>query len=256
MNFTASNEFQPRVEDLVEAGNPPDIALFAMPTHLQSLVAGGQIVDIREFLPEAELRGRYTQGWIDSATFRGPDGQEVLAGVWYLASPKDLVWYPPADFAAAGYEPPATWDELLALGERMAADGRVPWCIGIESGVATGWVATDWIEAIMLRTTGGAKYDAWVAGELPFSSPEVRRAAEIMTEIWFNPDQVLGGRDQILSESFGDSPSHIFENPPGCWLHKQAPFVRTFFPEGLAERASIMISSPCRVSSPLMASRR
>ncbi len=65
---------------------------------------------------------------------------------------------------------PTTWDELIALSDAIVADGDAPWCIGIESGVATGWVATDWIEALMLRTTDASNYDAWVAGDLPFSS--------------------------------------------------------------------------------------
>ena len=60
---------------------------------------------------------------------------------------------PKAEFDAAGYEIPETWDDLLALSDQIVADGGIPWCIGIESATATGWPATDWIEDIMLRTT-------------------------------------------------------------------------------------------------------
>ena len=59
---------------------------------------------------------------------------------------------------------PQTWDELLALADQIVADGGIPWCIGIESGGATGWPATDWVEDVMLRTAGAEKYDQWVAG--------------------------------------------------------------------------------------------
>ena len=31
--------------------------------------------------------------------------------------------------------------------------------------------------------------------------------------------------------AFGDSPLPLFEDPPGCYLHKQASFVVNFFPE-------------------------
>ena len=58
----------------------------------------------------------------------------------------------PGSFEDAGYTIPETWDELMALSDQMVADGGVPWCIGIESSGATGWVGTDWIEDIMLRT--------------------------------------------------------------------------------------------------------
>lgn len=47
---------------------------------------------------------------------------------------------------------PATIEELKALTERIAADGGTLWCIGLGSGGATGWPATDWVEDMLLRT--------------------------------------------------------------------------------------------------------
>jgi alpha-glucoside transport system substrate-binding protein len=153
-----------------------------------------------------------------------------MAGVFNRYSAKSLVWYPKDDFEAAGYEVPQTWDELIALQDQIKADGDTPWCIGIESLVATGWPATDWMEDVMLRTTSLENYDAWVAGELPFSSPEVKNAAEIIGDIWFTDGNVYGGRDQIVTTYFGDSPAGMFTDPPNCWLHRQANFITSFFP--------------------------
>ncbi len=132
-----------------------------------------------------------------------------------------------------GYTVPETWEELTALMDLMVADGYTPWCIGIESGTATGWAATDWMEEIMLRTTSLENYDAWTKGELAFSSPEVKNAAEVMASIWFNDDYVYGGRESIASTFFGDSPTAMFDDPPGCFLHKQGNFITSFFPEGV-----------------------
>lgn len=84
----------------------------------------------------------------------------------------------------------------------------------------------------MLRTTSLENYDAWVAGELGFDSPEVRTAIETWSEIWFNDDYVLGGRDSIVSTSFSDAPLPMFDDPPRCWMHKQGNFITAFFPEG------------------------
>jgi alpha-glucoside transport system substrate-binding protein len=154
------------------------------------------------------------------------------AGVWHRYNGKSLVYYPKDDFEAAGYEVPETWDELVALTQTIADDGDTAWCIGIESGAATGWAATDWTEEMMLRTTSLDNYDAWVAGELPFSSPEVKNAVETWSEIWFNPDYVFGGTDAIVSTFFGDSPAPMFEDPPRCWMHRQGNFITGFFPDG------------------------
>jgi alpha-glucoside transport system substrate-binding protein len=162
----------------------------------------------------------------------GPDGQPMTGGVWHRFNGKSLVWYPKDDWDAAGYTIPTTWDELLALTQQIADDGDTAWCIGIESQAATGWAATDWTEEMMLRTTSLENYDAWVRGELKFESPEVKRAIETWSEIWFNPDYVFGGTDAIVSTYFGDAPAPMFEDPPKCWMHKQGNFITGFFPEG------------------------
>ena len=116
-----------------------------------------------------------------------------MVGVWERVNVKSLVWYPKKAFDEAGYKIPTTWDELMALQDQIVADGDTPWCIGIESGAATGWPATDWIEEIMLRTTSLENYDKWTRGELEFTSPEVKNAAETMATIWFNDKYVFGG---------------------------------------------------------------
>ncbi|MFN2108526.1 MAG: extracellular solute-binding protein, partial [Anaerolineae bacterium] len=231
VNHSATKEFETQIVVQIDGGNPPDLTMFPQPGLASTYVADGTIADVRDFIPESDLQERYTQGWLDSATFAGPDGEEVMGGVWYRAANKDLVWYPKALFDEAGYTVPTTWDELIELSDTIVADGDAPWCIGIESGVATGWVATDWVERLMLRTAPPEDYDAWVAGELPFASDQVKNAAELMSVIWLNPDYVLGGTNQILTEAIQDSPVHMFEDPPTCWMHVQASWVQGFFPE-------------------------
>lgn len=232
IQYTGTKEFETTISVRVDAGNSPDIADFPQPGLLANFVADGKVVDVSTFLDMGKLQANYNQSWLDMATMDGPNGP-IMAGVWHRFNGKSLVWYPKAAFDAAGYQVPQTWDELIALMDEIVADGDTPWCIGIESGTATGWPATDWMEEFMLRTTSLENYDRWVAGELPFDSPEVINAAEKMSELWFNEDYVYGGRAGIVSTFFGDSPKPMFDNPPKCWLHKQGNFITSFFPEGL-----------------------
>jgi len=233
VQYEGTKEFEPQVTVRIQAGDPPDIIDFPQPGFLSNFVANGDVIDVTSFMDMDTLQGNYIQSWLDMATMPGPDGEDVMAGVWHRAAAKSMVWYPKKAFDAAGYTVPTTWDEMMALTQQIADDGDTAWCIGIESGAATGWVATDWIENIMLRTTSPENYDKWVAGELPFSSPEVKNAAEVMAEIWLNPDYVYGGTDSIVSTFIGDSPVPMFADPPGCWFHIQAPWITDFFGEGL-----------------------
>ena len=231
IQYEGSKEFETTISVRVDANDPPDIADFPQPGLLANIARTGKVVDVSTFLPMKWLQSNYNQSWLDMAMMEGADGP-IMAGVWQRFNGKSLVWYPKAEFEAAGYEIPTTWDELMALTQMIADDGDTAWCIGIESGTATGWPATDWMEEIMLRTTSLENYDAWTTGALPFSSPEVKRAAEIMSEIWLNDAYVYGGRAAIVSTFFGDSPNGMFEDPPRCWMHKQGNFITSFFPAG------------------------
>ena len=232
IQYSGSKEFEASISIAVDGGNPPDIVDFPQPGLLATMVKKDQVIDLNTIINPDWLQQNYTQAWLNMAKMQGTNG-EIMAGIWARANGKSSVWYPKAEFDAAGYKVPETWDELMALTEQIANDGDTPWCIGIESGAATGWAMTDWIEDVMLRTTSLENYDKWVAGTLKFDSPEVRNAIDIVTQIWFNDAYVYGGRAAIPTTFFGDAPKPMFEKPPKCWLHRQGNFITTFFPEGL-----------------------
>jgi len=226
VNYIGNKEFEASIAVRVDAGDAPDIVDFPQPGLFAGFVRSGDIVPV-DFISNEWLSQQYNAGWREFNTVDG-----VEAGVMHRYSGKSLVWYPKQAWDAAGYEVPETWDELVALTQQIADDGDTAWCIGIESGAATGWVATDWTEDMMLRTTSLENYDAWVAGTLPFDSPEVKNAIETWSEVWFNDAYVYGGRSSIVSTFFGDAPGPMFQDPPQCWLHRQANFITSFFPEG------------------------
>lgn len=238
IQYTGSKEFEAAIRAAVEGGAAPDIADFPQPGLLKDFVQQGFVLDVSTFMNADHLAANYIQSWLDMAQMPAPDGT-ITAGVWNRFNGKSLVWYNIAAFEAAGYTIPTTWDELVALSDQIVADGSSPWCIGIESGAATGWAATDWMEEFMLRTTSLENYDRWSfpadpANRLPFTSPEVKGAAERLAEVWFKENYVAGGREAIASTSFGDAPLGLFTDPPTCYMHKQGNFITSFFlnPDG------------------------
>jgi alpha-glucoside transport system substrate-binding protein len=230
IQYEGSKEFESSITIRVQAGDAPDIVDFPQPGLLNTFVGQGEVIPATDMVPESWLGENYLQSWRDMATMVGSDGVAQEYGVWQRFNGKSLVWYPKDDFDASGYEIPETWDDLVALQDMIVSDGDTPWCIGIESGAATGWTATDWTEEFMLRTTSLDNYDAWVAGELPFASDEVKNAIGTFADIWNNPDYVQGGTAAIVTTFFGDAPTPMFEDPPRCWMHKQGNFITSFFP--------------------------
>ncbi|TVQ19284.1 MAG: carbohydrate ABC transporter substrate-binding protein [Leptolyngbya sp. DLM2.Bin15] len=212
----------------VEAGNAPDIAMFPQPGLMAAFADAGQLIPVTDFMDDATLEAAYPQTWLDLGTF-----DDTLYGMWYRVSVKSLVWYVPDAFEANNYDIPTTWDELMALSDQIVADGGTPWCLGLESGDATGWPGTDWIEDIMLRTAGPEAYDQWVSNEIPFTHPQVKTAFETFGQVVLNPDYVVGGSTGAISTPFGTSPNGLFSDPPRCYLHRQANFIASFFPDDI-----------------------
>lgn len=217
-----------------DGGNPPDIVGFPQPGALREQVERGRIANIEGVFSREYLEKQYDSSWLDMTMMEGPSGL-INAGIWQNVNAKSFVWYPIAEFEKNGYKIPTTWDELIALSDQMVEDGYYPWTLGIESGAATGWPATDWVEDIMLRVASLEDYDRWTKGELAFTSPEVEKAFKYMSDMWFNEDYVYGGRMGIVNTNFGDAPNQMFTNPPKALMIKQGSFIQDFFPSHVKE---------------------
>lgn len=224
VNVVSSDQFETEINIRVDGGNPPDLAIIPQPGLLQTLVGTGEVVPA-----PASVEANVDEFWSADWKNYGTVGQTFYAAP-LMASVKGWIWYSPADFEANGYEIPATWPELLDLTAEMAANGGSgpdykPWCIGFESGTATGWAGTDWIEDIVLRLHGADAYDQWVAGDLDFTSPEITAAFEQFGNIALNTDYInggLGGPQSIVDTSFQEGGLPILEG--SCSLHHQASF--------------------------------
>ncbi len=207
----------------VQAGNPPDMAGLPGPGQMAGFARRGRLVPLDRVLDLRVLGGQYARSWLDLGNVDGK-----LYGIFVKAALKGLIWYNPQAFRQAGAVVPKTWNELTALADRLAQSGKTPWCIGLESGAASGWPATDWIEDILLRSAGPQIYDRWVRHEIPWTHPAVKKAWQMFGAIATNPKYVLGGQQGVLSTNFGESPYPMFVDPPRCYLHHQATFIQGF----------------------------
>ncbi|WP_282093367.1 ABC transporter substrate-binding protein [Epibacterium ulvae] len=233
VRYTGSDSFEQQILVDTEAGSAPNIAVFPQPGLLGDLAKRGLVAPLGDETANW-VKDTYAAGssWVDLASFAGPDGGTDLYGLFYKVDLKSLVWFVPENFEDFGYDVPGSMEELKALGDQMVADGNTPWCIGLGSGGATGWPATDWVEDLMLRTQSGAVYDQWVSNEIPFDDPRVVGAIEEFGYFARNDDYVAGGAGAVAATDFRDSPKGLFASPAQCMMHRQASFIPAFFPEG------------------------
>jgi alpha-glucoside transport system substrate-binding protein len=228
-----------------EAGGEPLPDIFALPQPgaVVDYAEAGWLLDLRAILDEPTLRQDYGSGLLSLVTVENgswPADQGAIYGLPMNINLKGLIFYPPQAFAAAGYAVPETFDELLALSARIAADGRAPWCFFFGSGDATGWPGTDFLESLLVRQSSVEVYDDWSFHRIPFDAPQVREAGRLMSEIMFAPGWVNGGAGSVTRTDFGAAgldpllvrPDLTGEprTEPACWLYHQADFMLGWLP--------------------------
>jgi len=207
----------------IDGGNPPDVAGLPGPGPMAQFARDGELKEMPQ-----EVADILADQFADTYTAAGTV-DDKLVGIFAKVSLKGLIWYNPAAFSDAGYTVPEDWAGVEALVEEIKSDGTTPWGIGLESGAATGWPATDWIEDFVVRQSGPEVYDQWWQGELAWTSPEVRAAFEAFGKYATDPAYVDGGPNNELSLAFGNGGDCLFAEPPKCYLVHQASFMGGMF---------------------------
>ena len=217
--YEGSDQFEAQLPTRIAGGNAPDIAFIPQPGLLQKLVQQGGPVE-----PNQATSDNVDKYWPASWKAYG-----TVDGTFYAAplssNMKSFVWYSPKVFKDKGYTVPTTWDELMQLSDKMKSDGITPWCGGIESGGATGWPATDWVEEVVLGSQGGDVYDKWVSHEIKFDSPEINAAMDVVNGWMRNSNYVNGGFGDvktIATTAFQDAGKPILSGK--CGMLQQASF--------------------------------
>ncbi len=234
VTYTSLASFDTDIKVKIEAGQAPDLGLFPQPGGLLDQAEAANI------LPLADIEGfdvaapqeTLVPGWDTLAEYDGD-----IYGLPVSANVKTLVFYNPTAFAAHGYEVPTTDEELVALSDKIKADGSgYPFCAGIESGGATGWAMTDWIEQYVLDYNGIDVYNDWIAGDVTFDSPEVTKAVEKVESLLLADGQVNGGGISMATDAFGNT-APLFDlggKAAGqCFMIRQGSFITEFFPDAI-----------------------
>ncbi len=218
VNYTGSRDLAAQLTTGIASGTLPDVAGLPGPGLMKEWYDQGALKPL-DFVNFDEYAANTPPGFADAG--KAADGK--LLGIFTKAAVKGLIYYAKKNWTE---DAPPTWDDLKTAAQGLVSGEEKPWCIGVESGAASGWPGTDWIEDILLRQAGPDVYDAWVAGTQKWTSAEVKAAFETFGEAVAN---AYGGSNYILTTNFGKAANPMFTDPPGCLLHHQASFITDFF---------------------------
>jgi alpha-glucoside transport system substrate-binding protein len=208
------------INDILAAGVPtgvlPDLAGLPGPGQMAEYAKAGALQPLDDVLDVATYSSETSPALVKLGKV-----EDKTYGVFIKAALKGLIFYNPKlhDYAAS---PPATWDDLISQGKANQGNAEALWCVGIESGAASGWPATDWIENILLRQSGPDVYNDWVAGKVKWTDPKIKDAFNVYMDVI---KDTYGGGTNAVATKFELGGDPLFKSPPGCALFEQANFM-------------------------------
>jgi alpha-glucoside transport system substrate-binding protein len=202
------------VLDTKAKSTPPDIVFW--PSTAPLALYADKLQDLGNVGADA---ANYADYW---KTMGSVDGRWL--GVPVKADIKTIIWYNPATFDLFGYQVPTTWADLDALVEKMVADGNVPWSMGMESGTATGWTGSDFIQDILLVQQGPKYVMDIIAGTVAYNDAGVKQAYETYGKWAKDAKYTVGGATGTVSTGFLDAIYKVFSDPPEAMMVKQSGF--------------------------------
>jgi len=210
----------------VAANNAPDIAFLPRPGEVAAYARQGAIVPLNQgqsddMLPSSLLNANYGKAWIDLGTVDGK-----FYGLIAKANSKSTFWYRPASFRAMGWKTPDTWDDFIALEDKMIAAGKTPLAVGDRDG----WPMTDWFENIYVRTAGPDLYmKLHVTHEVKWTDDSVVNAVQKLIQAFTPEDKKLaGGAEGALSTGFIDAFNSILKPSPAAEMYYEGGFMSSF----------------------------
>jgi len=214
VEFTGTRDLTAILTSRVEGGNPPNIAIPPEVGLFRQFASEGKLVSLADLGILDLVQSTYPQGFVDLGTVDG-----TPYAFFMKADTKGTIWYNPKVFAANGWEPltaDSTWDDLIALSTTIRDSGvMAPWSVGIESGGASGWPGSDWIQQIFLNVHGGEAYDGVIDGSIPVTDAMMKDAWEKFGEIVLTDGfTVQGGATGVNATGFEPSSYPPFEAEP------------------------------------------
>jgi alpha-glucoside transport system substrate-binding protein len=221
VQYTGTRDINAVLSTGIQSGLLPDLAGLPGPGQMAEYYKAGALKALDDVLDVSTYKSETSPALVELGTL-----ESKITGIFIKADIKGLFWFNKDVYKAGD---PTTYDDLLAKGKQTAdsigGDAKT-FCVGLESGAATGWPATDWIEGFVLHQSGPDVYDKWMTGQQKWSSPEIKQAFQAFGNVVENS---FGGAKNVLATNFVASGDHLFSKPPGCVFVNHATFITDAF---------------------------
>ena len=177
--------FKTGIKVMLAGGNPPDLFSYWAGSRTAYLAKKNYLEPLDSLWSQEHLDKRFPQSVQEACTYEGhryivPVTQHMIG-----------FFYNVRVFAAAGLNPPKTWDDFQRVCTVLSDRGITPVALGARDN----WPAQFWFDYILLRTAGPDYRARLVEGRASYVDTEVVHAVDIWATMlekkWFNSDATM-----------------------------------------------------------------
>ena len=168
-------DFKATILHLAAEGEVPDVVSYWAGARTEFLVDSKALAPLNRLWQEKQYRSLLLPALAKSAVYYSGQPYLIPFGCHVVG-----IFYNPKLFAQAGIEEvPQTWQEFLAVCQKLSAEGIRPLALGAKNR----WPAQFWFDYLLLRTAGTDFRQQLMVGAQSYRSPQVAKAMQLWSEL-------------------------------------------------------------------------
>ena len=216
-SIVAHEDFKQAIRAYLSSSSPPDLLTWFAGNRARFFIDKGLILDISDVWEREGWNESYAPGWRAMSSVDGK--QYFLPTSWYWWA----VYYRPSVFEKHNLSPPESWDEFIALNDKLLSLGIRPFTIGTKYR----WTAAAWFDYFNMRINGPEFHINLMLGTESYDDPKVKA---VFTE-WARFIDAGYFIDNPAAYAWAEAIPFMGDESAAMYL--MGDFIRDSFPEDL-----------------------
>jgi alpha-glucoside transport system substrate-binding protein len=204
-----------------------DLAIIPNPQGVVNLGERGYLHSVSTALDDEVLTKNYSKHLQEITTSQKDN---INYGVLFRLIPNSLIWYDVGKYERLGSPNFESFEDMISFTKQYSSFDNPLWCMDIESGASTGWIATNWLEDLILHEYGPDIYDDWFKQIITSQNNEITLSILNIGKLIFDENAVYGGNQRIISKEFRNNYRNLLDEDISCVFSWSGHFASMYFP--------------------------
>ena len=205
-----------------------DIAIIPNPQGAVSLGERDIVKSIGSILNEEKLNNYFSTHLQEITTSKNTNKNY---GAFFRLFPNSMIWYSIEKYEAIGSPEFETYEDILNYTKNYSKEGKNLWCLDIESGASTGWIATNWLEDLILSEYGSDIYDNWSNQDIVSSSDAILNSINNIGKLVFTENAIYGTNKRIVRKEFRNNYNNLLNENVDCVFSWGGHYASFYMPQ-------------------------